>query len=376
MTYSRFALLALFLIAAPWPGTGHAADAEDIAKLLEEATLTLGEAVDAGLAQAGDGVVFHAELERDGGRAVFSIDVAQGKKTCNVVLDAKEGGVVERVVEDEDRSAVVAASKVTLAGAIATALAAREGRAVEARLSVTTGRPVITVRILAKGRIDPVKLDGATGALIEGGAPREERFTDSFSVEPGEWASMGRNPWFVLEPGHVLVLEGGNVQLTVTVLDETRTIDGVETRVVEEREQEGGKLIEVSRNFFAISKRTNSVYYFGEEVDEYEDGKVVGHEGAWVSGRNGARFGLMMAGTPLLGARYYQEIAPGVAMDRAEIVELAETVKTPAGVLGGCLRIQETTPLEEGKTESKSYAPGIGLVRDGPLRLVRDPRAK
>ncbi|MGQ0615229.1 MAG: hypothetical protein ACT4PV_15960 [Planctomycetaceae bacterium] len=145
---------------------------------------------------------------------------------------------------------------------------------------------------------------------------------------------------------------------------------------MEEREEEEGKLIEVSRNFFAISKRTNSVYYFGEEVDEYEDGKVVGHPGAWLSGKEGARFGLMMPGTHMLGTRYYQEVAPGVAMDRAEIVALADRVETQAGALAGCLRIEATTPLEEGKTESKSYAPGIGLVRDGPLRLVNDPRAK
>src|SRR5882724_6092178 len=104
-------------------------------------------------------------------------------------------------------------------------------------------------------------------------------WTDTFPVEPGELGPTGRNPYFILEPGYFLVLRKGNEESTITVLDETKKVDGVETRVVEEKETKNGKLVEVSRNFFAISKRTNSVYYFGEEVDIYEDGKIVSHTG-------------------------------------------------------------------------------------------------
>ena len=189
-------------------------------------------------------------------------------------------------------------------------------------------------------------------------------WTEDFPVEPGELGPTGRNPYFILEPGYFLVLRKGNEELTITVLDETKKVDGVETRVVEERETKNGKLIEVSRNFFAISKRTNSVYYFGEEVDIYEDGKVVSHDGAWLSGVKGARFGLMMAGTPLVGGRYYNEIAPEVAMDRSEIVSMKETVETIAGTFKNSLKIEETTPLEPGNKEFKYYARGIGLVND------------
>jgi len=84
---------------------------------------------------------------------------------------------------------------------------------------------------------------------------------------------------------------------------------------------------------------------------------------------DGARWGLMMPGTPLLGARYCEEVAPGVAMDRAVIAGVSETVETPAGKFEGCLKIEESTPLEDGR-ENKYYAPGIGLIRDGKLRLV------
>ena len=160
------------------------------------------------------------------------------------------------------------------------------------------------------------------------------------------------------------------------MLDETREVDGVTTRVVEERETEGGQIIEVSRNFFAISKRTNDVYYFGEEVDVYKGGKLVGHEGAWLAGEDGARFGLAMPGSPLLGARYYQEIAPGQAMDRAEVISLSESMETPAGKFEDVLKTEETTPLEPREREAKYYAAGIGLLRDGPTRLVRHGLAR
>src|SRR5438128_948160 len=153
-------------------------------------------------------------------------------------------------------------------------------------------------------------------------ATHEDAWASTFAVEPGELVATGRNPYFILEPGYQLVLEKGSVRLTVTVLDTTRTVAGVETRVVEERETNDGKAVEVSRNYFAISRRTNSVFYFGEDVDMYKNGAIVSHEGAWLAGINGARFGLAMPGELRPRARYYQEIAPTVAMDRAEIVSL------------------------------------------------------
>ena len=204
----------------------------------------------------------------------------------------------------------------------------------------------------------------------------DDGWTVDFQVDKSELSSLGRNPYFSLEPGYTLVLEDEGEQVTISVLNETRHVDGVETRVVEERETKDGKLVEVSKNYFAISKRTNSVFYFGEDVNDYQAGKVVGHGGAWLSGVNGAKFGLMMPGQVLLKGRHYQEIAPRVAMDRAEIVSTSAMVQTPAGEFKNCLKVEETTPLEPGKKEYKYYAPGVGLVQDGSLKLVsvRHPR--
>ena len=196
-------------------------------------------------------------------------------------------------------------------------------------------------------------------------------WTTRFDVAPGELASTGRNPYFVLEPGYQLTLEDGKDRLVVTVLNETKTVDGVQTRVVEERETSGAETVEVSRNFFAISTRTNSVFYFGEDVDVYKNGKIANHEGAWQSGVNGATFGLMMPGQPLIKARYYQEMAPKIAMDRAEILSLSVAMKTPAGDFSNVLKIEESSPLEPLVHEAKYYARSIGLIQDGSMKLTK-----
>lgn len=216
-------------------------------------------------------------------------------------------------------------------------------------------------------------LSAALIGAVTAASKTDKRFTDHFPVEKADLTSKGTNRYFVLEPGYQLVLQGKEkgkkVELTITVLNETRMVDGVETRIIEERETENGQPMEVSRNFFAISQRTGDVFYFGEEVDMYKNGKITGHEGSWLAGEGGAHFGLMMPATPLLGARFHQELS-SKAMDRAEILSLSEIVDTPAGKFTDCLKTEETTPLEIGR-EYKIYAAGIGIVQDGPLKLVK-----
>jgi hypothetical protein len=205
-------------------------------------------------------------------------------------------------------------------------------------------------------------------------ADAKEAFTDTFAVDKADLISTGTNRFFILVSGYQQTFtgkEGGkDVVLTITVLNQTRLVDGVETRIIVEHETADGQLVEISTNYFAISKRTGDVFYFGEDVDMFKDSKVISHEGAWLSGVNGARFGLQMPGTPLLGARYYQEIAPKLAMDRAEVKSLSDKLETPAGIFENCLNTEETSALEIVR-ETKLYAPGIGLIFDGSLKLTK-----
>lgn len=207
-------------------------------------------------------------------------------------------------------------------------------------------------------------------------------FTSACDLENDSWqkefgisncvlSTTGRNQYFVLEPGFQIVLEDDDTKVQIIVLDEIKTVDGIPTRVVEEREWKDGNLYEVAMNYFAICGKTKDVFYFGEDVDFYENGKVVRHDGAWLAGRDGARAGLIMSGAPRLSMKYYQEIAPGVAMDRAEIVKLDEVCKTPAGTFSKCMRIKEGTALNPFEVEFKLYAPNIGLIGDEDLRVTK-----
>jgi hypothetical protein len=197
-------------------------------------------------------------------------------------------------------------------------------------------------------------------------------WAESFAVERTDLGPTGGNPYMPLEPGYVLNLRDGRDTLTLTVLANTRRVDGVTVAILEERETKAGALAEVSRNYLAADRRTGDVYYFGEAVDIYSHGRVVGHEGAWLAGEQGARFGLLMPSKPTVGQRFYQEMAPRVAMDRVEVVETDATVTTLAGTFEHCLHLRETSPLERGASH-KYYAPGVGLIKDDGFVLVRRP---
>lgn len=209
------------------------------------------------------------------------------------------------------------------------------------------------------------------------------QYTTQFELDECTFSSTGRNAHFSIRSGDRLVLEGMDdrelVRVQITVLNQTKKItfadaEGesltVDARVVEEREWKDGALVEVSRNFYARCAQTGDIFYLGEDVDIYEDGVIVSHDGAWLAGKNGALPGLIMPGRFLLGSRYFQEIAPGVALDRAEHVKMGLTVTTPAGTFEDCVEVLETTPLEPGATSVKRYCAEIGLVMDDAVTLV------
>jgi hypothetical protein len=197
---------------------------------------------------------------------------------------------------------------------------------------------------------------------------------EEFNLADRKLTHTGESKYFLLLPGFQTVFASEKEKLTITVLDETKEINGIITRVVEEKEEENGELKEISRNFFAIDQETGDVFYFGEDVDNYKKGKVVDHEGAWKAYEKGNRPGLIMPGNPEVGMKYYQELAPGVAMDRAEVISISETVKVPAGEFKNCLKTEESSTIKWlgliTPKEYKIYAPGIGLVQDQGMKLI------
>ena len=151
------------------------------------------------------------------------------------------------------------------------------------------------------------KLSLITFLLFPLAAAAEKQFTDDFPFEDCHFVPYGGSDYFKLDPGRktyfsnrACVAAGRcdeREELTITVTKDLKKvlfdIDGERrvawTRVIVENEKADGELKEISRNYFATCLPARDVYYFGEDVDIYEDGKVVSHDGAWLAGRHRRR---------------------------------------------------------------------------------------
>lgn len=187
-----------------------------------------------------------------------------------------------------------------------------------------------------------------------------DRFEHEFHVDPSDLSSTGANPFVDLRPGASLVLDGPR-RLTITVLDETRVIAGVETRVVEEQWTRRGWALDEERAYLAVSKRTHDVYCFGRDVTFNSDTSI-GRAGTWRAGEKGASPGLYMPASPVVGLRFQQEIAPGVTMRRCEVQATDAVAETPSGRFTGCLQLQVSRPEQPEDVRTMTYARGVGLV--------------
>ena len=188
------------------------------------------------------------------------------------------------------------------------------------------------------------------------------------------------NPYFPLEPGTTFVYKNddGSTVDRETVTHRTKEIDGVKCVVVNDKVIENGSLTEQTFDYYAQDNK-GTVWYFGEDAKQFEDGKLVGTEGSWRAGVNGAEPGKIMEADPKIGDSYIQENALPVAQDQAEVLSLDASASVPFGDFdSNVLLTLETSPIvEPGAAEVKYYAKGVGevserdLVTQEELDLVR-----
>ena len=124
--------------------------------------------------------------------------------------------------------------------------------------------------------------------------------------------------------------EGGKsvrVLLTRKPTKKTFVIDGktIAPLAIKDREFEDGKLKEVTLDYYAQDD-AGTVYYLGEEVDNYKNGKVIGHEGAWEYGKGKAALGVMLPAHLQVGAKFQLENVPGVTREDDEVVSTSESL--------------------------------------------------
>lgn len=189
------------------------------------------------------------------------------------------------------------------------------------------------------------------------------------TIDPADFVAVIDNPYMPLTPGTTRIYEGetedGLEHIEVSVLDETRVVMGVTVTIVRDTVSLDGVVIEDTHDWFAQDKEGN-VWYFGEEVDNYEDGVLADHHGAWEAGVDGALPGIVMYANPAdhIGEPYRQEYYAGEAEDMGEVMSVTETVTVPFGTFTDVLQTKDWTPLEPGVMEYKFYAAGVGVVKE------------
>ncbi len=182
-------------------------------------------------------------------------------------------------------------------------------------------------------------------------------------IEAADFSSAIDNPMFNLPTGKLMVYEAktedGLERVEIRIRPDTRKIMGIDTLIYNDRVFVDGQLVEETNDYLAQHK-DGSVWYFGEAVDNYVDGKFKDHAGGWIAGEDGALPGIWIKGKQVVGDSYRMEFYKGKAEDMAKVLETGLTVKVAAGTFKNCTKVYEWTPLEADAKENKYYCPDVG----------------
>ena len=187
-------------------------------------------------------------------------------------------------------------------------------------------------------------------------------------INPSNFVDSVTNIYFPLHPGTVWTYtaqtEDGTESIVVSVLADIKIVAGVQCTVVRDIVSIDGQTIEDTYDWYAQDIDGN-VWYMGEDVSNYENGKLVDHEGSFETGVDGAKPGIIMLANPVLEMPYRQEYGFGIAEDWGKVVDKGLTVTVPYGTFENCLKTEDWNALEpDAPIEYKYYAPGIGVIKE------------
>jgi hypothetical protein len=176
--------------------------------------------------------------------------------------------------------------------------------------------------------------------------------------------------------------DGAELVVKRTLLDRTEpfTVGGeqIEAAIVEDRAFEDGELHEVALDYYAQAD-DGTVYYMGEDVDNYENGKVANHEGAFRYGEETDTLGVAMPANPTVGDEFSFEDVPDVALERNTVASVGGPEALQDGTTYDDVVAIDGYVLPDEEEETKYYARDVGLIREvGPeeeVQLVDGPTA-
>ena len=160
-------------------------------------------------------------------------------------------------------------------------------------------------------------------------------------------------------------VEGKPFRTEVSLLPGTRAIPAhgkpVDTAIIQYVAYLDGRIHEVAIDWYAQAD-DGSVWYFGEDVFNYEDGKVADTNGTWIAGDQ-LPPAMIMPAEPRVGNVYRSENAPGIAFEQIRVENVDEQVAGPSGNISGAIEVTELHM--DSTTEEKTFAPGYGEFSTG-----------
>jgi hypothetical protein len=155
------------------------------------------------------------------------------------------------------------------------------------------------------------------------------------------------------------------VRMEVSPREAPEMLAGINATVVDVTHWADDEVVEKSRDYYA-QHTTGVVHYLAEQVDDYDGGKIVGHDGQWTVGEKGSKVGIFMPAAVKVGDVFEQERVPGISQNRAKVLSTTRVVKVPAGTFKDCIEIEEYDVIEKA-TARKWYCPGAGLVKEASV---------
>lgn len=195
------------------------------------------------------------------------------------------------------------------------------------------------------------------------------------ALKPADFGdpATGQNPYFPLRPGMQWVRIGTTDvgsrsvphQVTTTVTDVFRTIDGVRTVAVLDHELDAGQISQESLDYLAVDKH-GALWYLGGYTEEFEGGLYVSAIDPWLDGVNGAKAGLLIQADPKAGTPPYAVAQPDSEEgDVAKVIRVQTKRCVPFKCFG------DVAVVREGKAsapdnEYKYYARNVGQIDNVP----------
>ena len=191
--------------------------------------------------------------------------------------------------------------------------------------------------------------------------------TKPVQLDPADFTTSIDNPYWPMRPGSHWVyreVENGEAQrVDVTVTNQTKTLQGIEARVVHDRVSRNGETLEDTYDWYAQDSAGN-LWYLGEDTAEYENGKLKTKAGTWAAGVDGAEPGVVVPAHPKQGMTYREEYYAGHAEDGAEVLSVKSQVQVPFGRFKNALLTRNFSTIELTVEEMKLYARGVGPVTE------------